>query len=223
MKRVWLYGLYAFGGLLAAAVFAFKVFQPVQVLPRIRLAPGFALVDQDGQTLTSEDLRGSVVLYSFYYTRCARDCQQVIPTLQIIQKGLKSISSETPLRVVTISFDPEHDTPEQLRAFAAQVGADPAIWRFAFLEDPKRLKYLIGGGFEVFYEPRPDGTFDFDPVFILVDPLGIIRGEYRYRTLSPDHERILRHVNVLLDEIRNAKGAAKGLYEAAHLFLCYAQ
>ena len=222
MKSVWLYGLYALGSLLALAVFAFKVFQPVQVLPRIRLAPGFALVDQDGQRVTSEDMRGAVALYSFYYTRCTQDCQQIIPTLQAIQAGLQSLPSETPLRMLTISFDPAHDTPARLRAFAAQVGADPNIWRFATLDDPQRLKYLIGGGFEAFYQPRPDGSFSFDPVFVLVDPVGIIRGEYRYRTLSPDHERILRHIRVLLDEIRNAKGAAKGLYEAAHLFLCYA-
>ncbi len=221
MKRVGLYLLYGIGVLLAGAVFLFKVLQPVQVLPRIRLAPGFALVDQDGRTLTSEDMRGAVVLYSFYYTACRQDCQQMLPTLQAIQAGLREIASSTPVRMVTISFDPAHDTPERLRDFAAQVGADPDLWRFATQPDTTLLKAIIGGGFEVYYRPRADGTFDFDPAFILVDPLGVVRGEYRYRTLTPDQERILRHINVLLDEIRNAKGAAKGLYEAAHLFLCY--
>ena len=40
------------------SVAAFAVFQPIKVLPRIRLAPGFILTDQDGQRLTNEDLRG---------------------------------------------------------------------------------------------------------------------------------------------------------------------
>lgn len=219
-SRWWLYALYGVGLLLAGAVFVFKVLQPIQVLPRIRLAPGFALRDQDGRPLTSEDLRGQVVVYSFYYTHCTQRCHEIIPTLQRIQAGLRDLPQDVPVRIVVISFDPERDTPEQLRAFAAQVGADPTIWRFA-TGDPQHLRYVIGGGFEVYYRQELDGSFTFDPAFILADPLGVVRGEYRYPTLTPDHERILRHLGILLEEIRNAQGLAKGLYEAAHLFLCY--
>ena len=53
-------------------VMAFTIFEPIQVLPRIRLAPGFAMTDQAGDRLTSEDLRGEIVLYSFAYTRLRR-------------------------------------------------------------------------------------------------------------------------------------------------------
>ncbi len=220
MRSRWLYVLYGLGTLLAATVLAFKVLSPIQVLPRIRLAPGFALIDQDGHPLSSEDLRGKVVLYTFYYTHCEGRCHDIIPTLQRIQAGLQALPQDIPVQIVLISFDPEHDTPERLRAFADQVGANPSIWRFATGE-PQHLRYAIGGGFEVYYRRNPDGAFTFDPAFILVDPIGVIRGEYRYPTLTPDHERILRHIDVLLNEIRNAKGLAKGLYEAAHLFLCY--
>ncbi|MCS7040866.1 MAG: hypothetical protein NZP34_14765, partial [Caldilineales bacterium] len=61
-----------------------------------------------------------------------------------------------------------------------------------------------------------------DPVYILVDGWGIIRREYRYRTLTPDVDRIVRHIGVLAEEVRNSRGAARLAYEAAHLFLCYA-
>ena len=61
-----------------------------------------------------------------------------------------------PFTLVTISFDPEYDTPEVLNAYAASLGADPARWRFATLDDTALLKTVIGGGFEAYYEQRSD-------------------------------------------------------------------
>jgi len=208
--------------LVLGGVLAFATLRPVQVRPRIRLAPGFALTDQDGQSLTNEDLRGQIVLYSFTYTRCQSSaCDYVIQTMQEVQNHLDELDlGGVPVTLVTISFDPEHDTPEVLRAYAESVGADPTRWRFV-TGDPTLLKYIIGGGFEVYYAPDDKGGFTFDPGFVLVDGWGIIRSEYHYRTLVPDTERILRHINVVAEEARKSKGTARVAYEAAHLFLCY--
>jgi protein SCO1/2 len=123
---------------------------------------------------------------------------------------------------MTISFDPERDTPDVLKAYAESVGADPAIWQFTTLADPAMMKFVIGGGFETYYEPNEDGSFSFDPAFVLVDGWGIIRGEYRYQTMDSDTERILRHLGVLAEEVINSQGANSVAYEAAHYFLCYA-
>jgi hypothetical protein len=81
---------------------------------------------------------------------------------------------------------------------------------------------VIGGGFETYFESQEDGSFTYDPAFVLVDGWGIIRGEYRYQTMTPDSERILRHLGVLAEEVRNSRGASSVAYEAAHYFLCYA-
>ena len=70
LTRGWKVGLVSFAAIVFLAVGAFVVFQPVQVLPRVRLAPGFTLTDQSGERLTSEDLRGKFVLYSLTYTSC---------------------------------------------------------------------------------------------------------------------------------------------------------
>ena len=69
---------------------------------------------------------------------------------------------------------------------------------------------------------QADGSFKFDPAFVLVDGWGIVRGEYRYQTMTPDSERILRHLGVLAEEVINSQGANSIAYEAAHYFLCYA-
>jgi protein SCO1/2 len=126
----------------------------------------------------------------------------------------------TPVSLVTISFDPERDTPAALQAYARAAGADPNRWRFA-TGDPARIKDIIGGGFEAYYEPDGQAGFKFAPAFFLADGWGIIRAEYRNET--PDPERILKHIEVVEEEVRNSKGVAKVAYEAAHLFLCYAR
>ncbi len=222
MRRYLLYGFYTLVILLVGAAMAFKIFQPVQVVPRIRLAPGFSLIDQDGQRLTNEDLRGKFVIYTFSYTRCPAPCYQLDQTMLEIQQRLNEVElGDIPVAFVTISFDPAYDTPAVLRAYADGIGADTGRWRFATASDPALLKHIVGGGFEVYYQPKDDGSFAFDPRFVLVDGWGIIRGQYRYRTVTPDTDRILRHLGVLAAEVRNSKGAATLAYEAAHLFLCY--
>ncbi len=222
MKKGLLYGLYGVIGLLVLAALAFKIFQPVQVVPRIRLAPGFSLRDQDGQRLTNEDLRGQFVIYNFTYTRCPEPCGNLNQTMQEIQSRLDELElGGVSTSFVTISFDPDYDTPEVLRTFADSLGADTTQWKFATTSDQTLLKAIIGGGFEAYYNQKDDGTFAFDPKFVLVDGWGIVRGEYRYQTQVPDTERILRHIGVLAEEVQNSQGAASLAYEAAHYFLCY--
>jgi protein SCO1 len=222
VKKALLYSLYGLLGLLVLAALAFKIFQPVQVVPRIRLAPGFSLIDQDGERLTNEDLRGRFVLYNFIYTRCPEPCGDLNQTMQEIQARINEADlGDIEIQFVSISFDPENDTPEMMREYADSLGADSATWSFATAPDDTLLKAIIGGGFEAYYNQNEDGSFSFDPKFVLVDGWGIIRGEYRYQTQVPDTERILRHIGVLAEEVRNSQGTASLAYEAAHYFLCY--
>ncbi len=214
--------LYGLIGTLVLGALAFKIFQPVQVVPRIRLAPGFSLIDQAGNRLTNEDLRGKFVLYNFSYTRCPEPCGNMNTTIQEIQNRLDEANlGDIEMQFVTISFDSQYDSPERLAEYAASVGADGEQWIFATTPNKTLLKAIIGGGFEAYYAPDDSGGFRFDPKFVLVDGWGIIRGEYRYQTQVPDADRILRHIGVLAEEVQNSKGSASLAYEAAHYFLCY--
>jgi len=222
MKRKPLYWLYGFIALLVIGAIAFKVFQPIQVVPRIRLAPGFSMVDQNGERLTNEDLRGKFVLYNFIYTRCPEPCRNLNSTMKDVQSQIREIDlGGLPIEFISISFDPDFDQPERLMSYAESLGADHDQWKFVTTENTELLKQIIGGGFEAFYNQKEDGYFNFDSKFVLVDGWGIVRGEYRYQTLSPDTERIIRHIQVLANEVRNSHGTATLAYEAAHFFLCY--
>lgn len=203
------------------AALAFAVFEPIQVLPRIRLAPGYLLTDQSAETLTSEDVRGDIVLYNFGYSNCGDACASMNATMAAVQSRLGEVDTgDTDVRFLTISFDPATDSPEVLDEYATQIGADRTSWALATAE-PDHLANVVKAGFRAYYEDRGDGSFRFDPVFVLVDGWGVIRGEYRYQTSADDTEKILHHIDILGEEIRNAHGAASLAYEAAHFFLCY--
>jgi protein SCO1/2 len=108
-----------------------------------------------------------------------------------------------------------------MQAYAEKAGADPETWSFATTTNEKLLKTIVGASFETYYQAKDNGEFELTPTFVLVDGLGIIRGEYPYVTSPPSAERMLRHINVLQEEVLKSVGAGKLVYEAAHLFLCY--
>jgi protein SCO1 len=209
-------------GLMAifVALAFFAIAQPVRVLPRMALAPGYALVDQNGERLTSEDLRGSIVVYSFAYAGCGDACAAMNRTLQDLARQADELDTGgVPLRLVTISIDPDHDTPDHLRTAAPALGADGRTWRFA-TADAAVVKQVVGAGFGVFYEPRPEGGVRFDPAFVLVDGWGITRASNRVGI--PDAATLADQIRLLGNEIRASTGVARYAYEAAHLFSCYA-
>jgi protein SCO1/2 len=209
------------GGLLVAAVMAFAVFEPIQVLPRIRLAPGFVMTDQAGEAWTSDAARGAVTLYAFAYGGCGRECDALHSTMaEVVDRAATEVDlGGVDLRAVTISFDPARDAP-RLDLVAEAAGADGVRWRWAVL-DESDVANVVGAGFRVFTEQLDDGSFAFDPTYVLVDGWGVIRGEYRYATLADDADKLVRHIGLLGEELRNSTGVASIAYEAAHVFLCY--
>ena len=222
MNKYFLNGLYTLIGVIAISAFAFKVFQPIQVLPRMRLSPAYSFINQDGETVTSEDFRGQFVLYSFTYTKCS-SCNNMSETMKEVQARLGEVDlGSIPVSFVTISIDPDRDTPATLKEYGSNLGANFDQWTFVTSSNKSLLKTIVGAGFETYYEDKGNGDFALDPGYVLVDGWGIIRAEYRYTTEVSDADRILRHMGVLADEVKNSTGSAKLAYEAAHLFLCYA-
>lgn len=205
--------------LVGIGIFLFITLRPVQVLPRITLAPGYALMDQHGEQVTSEDMRGRIVLYDMTYTHCGEGCVSTTPIMQAVQSRLGEIEAgDIPITLVTISVDAERDTPEALQAYAAKSNPDGGDWRFV-TGDPKRLKWVVGGGFGVYYRADDPDAMKLDPAFMLVDGAGLLRAEYR--TAVPDVDILLRDIRLVAEEANNSEGSARVAYEAAHLFLCY--
>jgi protein SCO1/2 len=101
---------------------------PVAVGQRV---PDFTLVDQARQRVSLSSLSGKVVAVTFLYTRCAlpQFCLRSATTFGVLQKRFVNELGQD-LVLLTVTFDPERDTPEVLAGYAAQWDANPRAWRF---------------------------------------------------------------------------------------------
>jgi protein SCO1/2 len=100
-----------------------------QRLPTIGAAPDFALTSQDGAEVTLESLRGKVVAVAFIYASCPDVCPMLTDKMARVQDDLDA-DFGTKVAFVSITTDPEHDTPEVLKDYAEAFDADLAGWNF---------------------------------------------------------------------------------------------
>ena len=99
--------------------------------------PDFALYDQDGAVVSAARWRGRQVVLNFIYTRCpiATMCPAATLNMMAVQR-LARAAGVTNLQLVSITLDPEYDTPAVLKAYAAERGIDTT--NFALLTGPER-------------------------------------------------------------------------------------
>lgn len=101
----------------------------------------FELTKADGKPLYSRDLTGQVWVGSFFFSRCATVC----PRQNQYLAGLMERTKELDFPLLSLTTDPEYDTPEVLRQYAADLGADPARWQF--LTGSERLTRRVAAEF----------------------------------------------------------------------------
>jgi len=109
---------------------------PVSDAPRV-LMPGeqaadALLVDQQNKPRPFSSFKGHRVAITFTYTRCPLPefCPMMDRHFVAVQKALQSTPALSDVRLVTVTLDPEYDTPAVLSRHAARLKADPAIWSF---------------------------------------------------------------------------------------------
>ena len=103
------------------------------------VVPDFALVNQDGKIIHFADYRGKVLLVTFIYTRCPLPdfCPRMNENFRAVQKLLQDVPGSTErAEFLSISFDPEHDTPAVLKHYASLYkksapGEKSFVWQFA--------------------------------------------------------------------------------------------
>ncbi len=198
------------------AVILFAALRPLKVLPRIRISPGYLLVDQNGNRVSSEEMRGQITLYGFTSTDCGLPCVGSEELMADVAAQIDS-QSDVPVELVMIALDEQELLPDALRAYALDRGIEPS--RRLLTGEAQQVKVVVGGGFNTFYERDSSGQLQLDKALMLVDGLGILRAEYRGRL--PSTSAILRDIDLLTQEARNSTGLTRYAYEAAHLFLCY--
>jgi protein SCO1 len=169
-------------------------------LDDLGVVPPFQLVDERGQTFTEEALRGHPTVVSFIFTRCDTICPVTTMKMRGIQD--KTFDAGRKLKLVSITVDPEYDTPQRLEAYARKHEADDTRWRFV-TGPVAQVKALVEGPFMNSMKrgadlPSGAPSIGHSGYFLLVDGDLHIRGAYdsgditRLDTLMRDARYLVR-------------------------------
>jgi protein SCO1 len=120
---------------------------PRQTLAIGQTVPDFTLIDQMRRPVSLSELRGKVVAINFIYTSCPLPnfCLRIANNFGVLQRRFKARLGRD-LFMLTVTFDPGHDTPEVLAQYARRWDADPATWRFLTgpVPDVQKVCHLFG-------------------------------------------------------------------------------
>jgi len=188
-------------------------------LPVLATLPRFSLVDEAGKPFSRDDMLGKVWVADFVFTSCADACPKLQNKMRRIQDRLIPLEQGGQIALLSISVDPERDTPEKLRDYAKTFGARPGMWRYLTGEQ-KEVEKTVVQGFHTAMAKIPvpgweargsasgraeaEGRSTDDPHveafdimhgerLVLVDRLGRIRGFYD----ADDPDAVLRDARLL--------------------------
>lgn len=178
MRRILLWGVLV-AVLLAVAVWALRLRLTAPDLPVLGQVTPFSLTSHRGETVTLDDLAGTPWIADFIFTRCGLSC----PLMSTRMAELDDERVPPQMRLISISVDPQHDTPEVLAEYAAAFSASE---RWSFLTGPEEeILELALEGFHLAVDPDPPEGMASpeEPIvhstrFVLVDGRGRIRGYY---------------------------------------------
>ena len=164
----------------------------------IQKAPDFTLSTQSGNKLSSDNLKGKVLLVSFIFTTCNGTCPATTHRMSQIQEELKSrgLTKDDRVRLLSISLDPIRDTPEVLGGYMKMYDADPAHW--SFLTGPPEKVTDVIKAWGMWVKPAANGQLDHPSRIFLVDPQYRIREIYNLNFLRP--KWVAQDVELLLKE-----------------------
>jgi len=135
--------------------------------------PDFKFVNQDRDTITNNDYLGKVYVVEFFFTTCPSICPIMSENLVKIQNKLKGNEN---FGIVSISIDPEHDTPQVLKEYAKEHKVTNPNWNF--LTGDRNVIYDMANiGFGIFadQDETVPGGFAHSGLFALIDKEGYVR------------------------------------------------
>ena len=155
-------------------------------LPVIVTLPDFTLIDSSGRRVALNDLRGRVWVADFFFTYCAGPCPVMSRRMNELRQILKEEKMDDVVSV-SISVDPERDTPKVLAEHAEMLKAEPGKWLFMTGKKSQIYDLAIEGFKVVVADPeQADEQILHSTRFVLVDRQGRIRGYYK--ALDDDEE-----------------------------------
>ena len=170
--------------------------------------PAVALVDQEAKERNLSEFAGRPFALTFIYTRCPLPeyCPLMDRNFVAVQSAIlqgERLSRDT--KLLSITFDPDYDTPEILKSHAAELGADSKIW--SFLTGEREQILHLGEQFGITVVRNRDDSLDITHSLrtVVVDREGRVAKIIRGNTWTP---------NSLIEILREA--GSEGVHEMAH-------
>ncbi|HUR47545.1 MAG TPA: SCO family protein [Candidatus Saccharimonadales bacterium] len=143
--------------------------------------PAFNMTNQFGEVVTAESLKGKVLLVDIIFTQCGGPCPKMTQRMADLQSQLPQ---QLPVKLVTLTTDPEHDSPAVLKRYGEKFGADFKRWMF-LTGTKTNLAVLARDGLKLVAEEikpedrvSPDDLFLHSTIFVLLDKHGRLRGSF---------------------------------------------
>jgi len=155
-------------------------------LPKIAPAPDFKLISQDGKPIALADLRGKVVAVTFIFTLCSATCPVLTPMMALVHDRLGNDFGSN-VAFVSVTVDPERDTPDVLKLYAQMHGADVPGWSF-LTGEPAVVQDVIRR-YGVFAAKAADGDIEHSFLTSIIDRRGVLRVQYLGVRFDPEEFR----------------------------------
>jgi protein SCO1/2 len=136
-------------------------------------APKFELTDQNKKLISNKDYAGKVYVLEFFFTTCPTICPKMNMNMLTIQNAFFGNPN---FGIVSITINPDNDTPEVLKEHAQKLGVKSSNWHF-LTGDKNKIFDLANKGFNVYVgqNSKVNGGFEHSGLFALIDKNGDIR------------------------------------------------
>lgn len=137
--------------------------------------PDFQLTNHDNKPFKLSDFSGKVVLFTFIFTRCPFPdyCMRMSGYLESIQKLIKKDASlKGKVQLISISFDPDNDTPAVMKSYSTSYTSDLSNWTFATGADSVIREIANNSG--LIYVKGENGMFDHNLSTVMIDKKGVL-------------------------------------------------
>ena len=177
-------------------------------LPVIGPVAGFTLTNQDGQATTLADLSNRVWIADIIFTRCAGSCPIMSKQMESLQEALPAASRA---RLVTLTTDPDFDTPPILKKYGDRYGANSNHWTF-LTGTKSEIGRLAANSLKLSAVPvKPEEQKDAADLFIhstsfvIVDKQARMRGIFETEGDGVDWTNVLPHIVAAVDQLEHEK------------------
>ncbi len=153
----------------------------------------FSLTDQRGRPFHFQKVRGKLVVLTFVYTTCPDACPLITSSLRRLQTELLARETRS-VFFLSITTDPEVDSPQVLKSYGERYGVDFSNW--SFLTGEEKELSSVWKAFGVTVENKARGLVDHTTLTVLIDEKGAMR--FAYHGAFPDPKVILQDLRALL-------------------------